>query len=226
MHGRWLQTPREGGREEEGWLWSSPGPMCEALARSPAAVRQIYGPAGYPLPATRSACGRPAQGRKVLRILRIIGFLLAGVVGLLILVAFGARFHDGPVGLFPGGPLDAGPLEAGPVADWSFAQAENTIELQLLSQQRSRTTWILVHDGAAFIPCAIGFPPGKTWHQYAAQDGRAVLRIEGRRYPVTLQRVEDPETSAALAAVVKEKYGRSPRSDSGVWYFRVTPRAT
>ncbi|HBZ69523.1 MAG TPA: hypothetical protein DEP35_07245 [Deltaproteobacteria bacterium] len=161
-----------------------------------------------------------------MRVLRIIGLFLACVVGLLVVVAFGARFHDGPVGLFPGGPLEAGALEGSPVTDWSFAQTENTIELQLLSQQRSRTTWILVHDGAAFIPCAIGFPPGKTWHQHAVQDGRAVLRIEGRRYPVTLQRIEDPELAAALAAIVKEKYGRSPPTGEGVWYFRVTSRQT
>jgi len=160
------------------------------------------------------------------RILRIIGLSLAGIVGLLVAIAFFARFHDGPVGLFPGGPLEAGPLVASPVADWSFAQGENTIELQLLSQQRSRTTWILVHDGAAFIPCAIGFPPGKTWHQHALQDGRAVLRIEGRRYPVTLRRVEDPELSGALAGLVKDKYGRAPPSDAGVWYFQVASRET
>ena len=159
-----------------------------------------------------------------MRILRVIGLFLAAIVGALVLLAFSARFHDGPVGLFPGGPLEAGPLETTPVADWNFAQAENTIELQLLSQQRSRTTWILVHDGEAFIPCAIGFPPGKTWHMHAMQDGRAVLRIEGKRYPVTLQRVEDPALSAALAERVKGKYGREPRPDAGVWYFRVTSR--
>jgi hypothetical protein len=159
------------------------------------------------------------------RILRIIGWSLVGIVGLLVLLAFGARFHDGPVGLFPGGPLEAGTLEASPVADWGFAQGENTIELQLLSQQRSRTTWILVQDGAAFIPCAIGFPPGKTWHEYAVQDGRALLRIAGRRYPVTLERVEDPTLSAALTERAKEKYGsRTPRSDAGVWFFRVSSR--
>lgn len=161
-----------------------------------------------------------------MRILRIIAFLLAGVIGLLVVVAFAARFHDGPVGLFPGGPLASGSLEATPITDWSFAQAENTIELQLLSQQRSRTTWILVHDGAAFIPCAIGFPPGKTWHQHAVQDGRAVLRIQGRLYPVTLERIEDPKLSTALAGTVQEKYGRAPRSEAGVWFFRITSRAS
>jgi hypothetical protein len=160
-----------------------------------------------------------------LRVLRIFVFSLLALVGVLVAIAVAARFHDGPLGLFPGGPLVAGAVEATPVSDWNFAQHENTIELQLLSQERSRTTWILVHDGTAFIPCAIGFPPGKTWYQYAAQDGRAVLRIQGRRYPVTLERIEDPTLSAALADLIKEKYGREPPSDAGVWYFRVTSRA-
>jgi hypothetical protein len=158
------------------------------------------------------------------RILRVIGLILAGIVGLLVVLAFSVRFHDGPVGPLPGGPLEAGPVEPSPVTDWNFAQAEDTIELQLLSQQRSRTTWILVRDGEAFIPCAIGFPPGKTWHEHAMQDGRAMLRIEGKRYPVTLQRVEDPALSAALAERAKEKYKRVPPTDAGVWYFRVTSR--
>ena len=49
-----------------------------------------------------------------MRLLRIIGLLLVAAVGLLVLVALGARFNDGPVGLFPGGPLQAGLLEEEP----------------------------------------------------------------------------------------------------------------
>jgi hypothetical protein len=116
-----------------------------------------------------------------MRILRIIGLLLMAAVGLLLLVALGARFNDGPVGLFPGGPLQAGLLREDPVSDWSFATDEETIELQLLSQERSRTTWILVRDGAAFIPCSLSFPPAKSWHQRAVEDGpqRSATWCEG-----------------------------------------------
>lgn len=159
-----------------------------------------------------------------MRILGIIGFLLVAIVGLLVLVALGARFHDGPVGPFPGGPLQAGPLEQDPVTDWSSATDEETVELQLLSQERSRTTWILVRDGAAFIPCSLSFPPAKSWHQRAVEDGRAVLRMQGRRYPVTLERVEDEELAAALGDLVREKYGAGPPGKGGTWYFRVTSR--
>jgi hypothetical protein len=160
-----------------------------------------------------------------MRILRGIGILFVSIIALLALIALGARFRDGPVGLFPGGALESGPLQEGAVPDWNFAVDEETIELQLLSQELSRTTWILVRDGAAFIPCSVGFPPGKSWHHRAEQDGRAVIRIDGRRYPVHLARVENAVTLAALGEIVTTKYGGGPPSDAGVWYFRVTSRA-
>jgi hypothetical protein len=160
-----------------------------------------------------------------MRVIRIIALLLLAAVALLVFVALGARFNDGPIGLFPGGPLEAGPLEEDPVTDWSFATDEETIELQLLSQDRSRTTWILVRGGAAFIPCSLSFPPAKSWHQRAVENGRAVLRMRGRRYPVALERVEDEELAAALGEVVRGKYGTGPPGEGAAWYFRVTSRA-
>ena len=158
-----------------------------------------------------------------MRLLRIIGLLLLAAAVALVLVALGARFHDGPLGLFPGGPLEGGLLEESPVSDWSFATDEGTIELQLLVQERSRTVWILVRDGVAFSPCNLGFPPGKSWHERAVEDGRAVLRMQGWRYPVTLDRVEDAELTAALGDVMRAKYSGGPPGDI-VWYFRVTSR--
>jgi hypothetical protein len=160
-----------------------------------------------------------------MRVLRIIGLLLVAIVVLLALVALGARFHDGPVGLFPGGPLEAGLLEEDPISDWSFAADEETIEFQLLAQERSRTVWILVHEGAAFIPCNLGFPPAKSWHERAVEDGRAVLRMRGRRYPVILERIEDAELAAALEDVMRAKYSGGPPAGSGYWHFRITSRA-
>ena len=160
-----------------------------------------------------------------MRILRSIGLLLVAAVGLLVIVALGARFNDGPVGPFPGGPLQAGLLEENPVSDWSFATDEETIELQLLSQGSSRTVWILVRDGAAFVPCSLSFPPAKNWYLRAVEDGRAALRMQGRRYSVTLGRVEDAELAAALGDVVRGKYGVEPPGEGGTWYFHVTSRA-
>lgn len=132
-----------------------------------------------------------------------------------------ARFLDGPIGPLPGGPLRSGTLVTEPVADWSFAADVPEIELQLDSQNVSRTTWILVRDGEAFIPAAVEFPPGKSWHRAALADGRATLRIAGKRYPVTLRRVEDETLARAVRdEVAAQKYPQRPPGEA--WLFRVS----
>lgn len=160
----------------------------------------------------------------------VLRWLLRIVVALVALVAllfFAARLHDGPLGPIPGGPLEAGPEVSEPVADWSFAKDVAEIELQLASQGSSRTTWILVEEGQAYVPCSLGFPPGKSWHEDAAVDGRAILRIEGKRYPVTLTKLDDAvveQMESTLRAEIDRKYGQAPPTDAGVWVFRVESR--
>ena len=153
-------------------------------------------------------------------VLRWIIRIVALFVALVALVMVGARFHDGPLGPIPGGPLASGPVVAEPVTDWSFAAAIPEIELQLESQSKSRTTWIIEHEGKAYIPAATGFPPGKTWHRAALEDGRATLRIAGKRYPVTLTKVEDPVLFGTVREVAFRKYPARP--DGEVWLFAVT----
>ena len=159
--------------------------------------------------------------------LRWLVRIVLGLAVLVTLVFFFARLHDGPVGSIPGGPLESGQIVSDPVSDWSFAKDQAEIALQLATQTRSRTTWILVHDGQAYVPCSLGFPPGKTWYKEAAKDGRATLRIAGRRYPVTLTKLDDAtqqQLASVLEAEVTRKYGRAPPSGSGVWIFHVTSR--
>jgi hypothetical protein len=148
-------------------------------------------------------------------LLRLVLVLAIGIAAL----AFVARFLDGPIGPLPGGPLRAGVFVSEPVTDWSFAASEQEVELQLDAQSLSRTTWILVHEGRAFVPAATGFPPGKTWHQAALADGRALLRIAGKRYPVTLTKVDDPVLAAAVRRVAETKYPQRPNGE--VWLFAV-----
>jgi hypothetical protein len=153
--------------------------------------------------------------------------IAAVVVALFALVFFAARFHDGPLGPIPGGPLAAGDLVAEPVADWSFVKDTGEIELQLDAQPRSRVTWIFYLDGKAYVPCSLGFPPGKNWHHLAAQDGRATLRIDGKRYPVTMTRLDDAAAQVigpAARAELERKYGDLPASDAGVWLFEIASR--
>jgi hypothetical protein len=160
-----------------------------------------------------------------MRALKTFGSIVAALA-LLVAGAFvGARCHDGPLAMIPGGPLASGELVSEPVADWGFAESIETIELQLANDDTSRTTWILVSDGRAFIFCSLGFPPGKDWHLRADRDGRAILRILGKRYPVTLQRLVEPTLQRDLDAIVSTKYGGGPPSDSGAWFFSVDSRA-
>ena len=159
--------------------------------------------------------------RIVKGLLALVFLIVVGIAGLFVV----ARFHDGPLALIPGGPLVAGELVTTPVADWSFAKDVQEVEMQLAYENSSRTTWILVKDGAAYIPCSLDFPPGKRWYKDAAQDGRATLRIEGRRYPVRLTKTDDPALAERMRVEVQRKYGRVPPGESGVWIFQIDSRS-
>ena len=159
--------------------------------------------------------------------MKILRWLFRGIVALVVLILalfLGARLHDGPLGPIPGGALASGEWVDPASPDWSFAKDVAEIELQLESQSTSRTTWILVRDQQAWIPCSLGFPPGKTWYQHVASDGRAVLRIDGKRYAVTLSKDADPALPDFARAEVTRKYGSLPSSEAGVIFFRLEPR--
>jgi len=154
--------------------------------------------------------------------------ILLGLVGLVVLLIAAvfvlARFHDGPLGLVPGGALVAGEVVAAPIGDWRFADVD-TIELQLDGESTSRTTWILSIESRAFIPASLSFPPGKRWHKTADQNGAAWIRVGGKRYPVTLTRIKDEALEAQLRGVVAEKYQVGPTSgEGGVWFFEIESR--
>jgi hypothetical protein len=161
----------------------------------------------------------------IARIFRVFAVVIL-VLALLVFTVFaGARFHDGPIALIPGGPLEAGELVAAPVTDWAFAGPPKEIELQLADESTSRTTWIIVREGAAFIPASLTFPPGKRWHKAADQNGAAWVRIEGKRYPVQLTRISDPTLEGSLREAAVAKYPEAGSSEGGVWFFQVASRA-
>jgi hypothetical protein len=161
---------------------------------------------------------------RALRWLFGLVLVLALAIGAAVLAA---RFGDGPAGMLPGGPLRAGVLATEPVPDWTFAADVQEIELQLEAQTTSRITWIVVKDGAAYVPCSLDFPPLKTWYRKVAEDGRAIVRIDGRRYPVTLVKVDDEARIAGLREAAGAKYARARSAAPGrVWFFQLTPRAS
>lgn len=160
-------------------------------------------------------------------VLRWLALALGGLLVLLAAVIVAARFSDGPLGPFPGGPFESGKPVESARPDWSFLTDVEEVELQLLDPPRSRTTWILVHEGSPFVPAGfLQVPFWKQWPHEAATDGRALLRVEGRIYPVRAEKVSDPELYAALAQRAAQKYGlgdAAPDPDS-TWFFRLEPR--
>ena len=166
--------------------------------------------------------------------MKIVLRILAGLVGvvaagLLVIFVYG-RFSDGPVGFFSGGPLRSGEIVTVPVPHWGFATDVQNIEFELVEPPRSRTVWIVVDNGIAYIPC--GLPSFRLWKQWpheAILDGRAVLRVEGKRYPVQLTKTDDAALIPSLLARVAAKYGLPP-GDGGdpgaVWFFRIDSRPT
>jgi hypothetical protein len=158
------------------------------------------------------------------KVLRIVGFVVAGLIGLPLLavmsVAGASRFADGPlVELLPGGPLVSGEWVTEEPDDWGFVADESTIEFE--SDGRSRKVYILTIDGAAYIPASLGFPPFKKWHERALEDPAAVVRIGGKRYARNLVKVDDAELEARLGQQSLEKYGGVPDGGAGAWFFRL-----
>jgi hypothetical protein len=103
---------------------------------------------------------------------------------------------------------------------------------------RSRHTWLLVREGKLYVPCGyMNSRWGRLWKQWpvdAMKDGRAVIRIDGRRYEREAIRVTDPEVFWPLAKELLRKYlptedqelpSELPTIEStGLWFFELAPR--
>ncbi len=167
-------------------------------------------------------------------ILRFVGGLLAVLVLAIVVLLVGARFADGPLAIIAGGPFTSGDLVTGPEPDWSFVADIQEVEFQLVDPARSRTTWILEHDGKAYIPC--GYMTtwwGRIWKRWpieAEKDDRAILRIDGKLYERRLVRIAKGPMLAPLLAQLRYKYlgGNEIPSEavtSGyLWLFELAPR--
>ncbi len=163
-------------------------------------------------------------------------FVAFGVLVLILVVAIGAlvlsaRTSDGPLGVFAGGPLIAGELVTGPEPDWSFARDIRIIELQLLEPPRSRTTWLVEHEGKIYIACGyMASTIGRLWKQWpveAERDGRAIVRIEGKRYQRTLVRIKTGSVLDGVTAELNRKYGFTVMPAAveaeAIWIFELAP---
>ena len=140
-------------------------------------------------------------------------------------VFVGARWHDGPLAIVPGGPFQSGEWVEATDVDFGFAATIAEVELE--SDGRSRTTWVVVEGARAFVPVSLEFPPGKSWHLAALDDPRAVVRIDGKRYRRALSRVTDADLHARLASLARAKYGDGPAGGdaAAIWFFELAAPA-
>ena len=167
-------------------------------------------------------------------LLRFAGAILALFILAIVIVLTAARFSDGPLAIVAGGPFTSGELVTGPEPDWSFVQGLQEVEFQLVTPPRSRTTWILHHDGKAYIPS--GYMTtwwGRIWKRWPIEvenDNRAILRIGDKLYDRRLVRIEDGPMLAPLLTQLSRKYlGGSDIPPDAVssgylWLFELAPR--
>ncbi len=168
----------------------------------------------------------------VRKVLLVVGVLVLIPVVAVSALAVSARFSDGPSAVFSGGPLVAGELVTGAEPDWSFARDVGTIELQLLDPPRSRLIWIAEHDGKIYVVSGyMGSFLGRLWKKWPAQaeeDGRAILRIDGKRYGRQAVRIKSGPILEGVTAEFSRKYrsGMTPAAvtSESVWLFELAPR--
>ena len=184
------------------------------------------------------AAPTPSESRWDAKKIALRVLLVIGVLVLIPVVAVGALlatsgYSDGPGAVFGGGPLVSGELVTGPEPDWSFVRDISTIELQLLEPPRSRLIWIAEHEGKIYVVSGyMNTRIGRLWKRWPAQaerDGRAMLRIAGKRYERTLVRLITEPVVEGVTAEFSRKYGAgmTPAAiESGqTWLFELAPRS-
>jgi hypothetical protein len=166
-----------------------------------------------------------------MKLFRWLGYSLVSVALVLALLLFGARLADGPIEIVAGGPFTSGEMVSGPEPDWSFVRNASTVELQLITPPRSRTTWIIEHDGKVYIPCGYMTTTwGKIWKKWpieAELDGRAILRVDGKLYRRHLVRVKSGPALESVVRKLSEKYAVPATMDAvdsgSLWVFEMAP---
>ena len=142
------------------------------------------------------------------------------------------RFTEGPNRVFSGGPLESGELHTGSEPDWSFVSEIPTIEMQLLEPPRSRRIWTAEFNGKLYVWSGyMGTPVGRIWKRWPVQaerDGRAVIRIDGKRYERQLVRITAGEILDGISTAIRSKYPsqttRTAVEAGDVWVFEAAPR--
>jgi len=140
---------------------------------------------------------------------------------------FGLLGND-PCGPVPGGALD-GEVVSEPIDDWGFASDHGRCQLEVRpAEPHSVTTYCFADGAVLYVPAIMG--DSKQWTKLALANPDARIRIGGRLYPVTLERLVDAADRRAAAEAGHRRHhgGVAPPPDFEVeedrWYFRATSR--
>lgn len=161
------------------------------------------------------------------------GKLVAVIVVVVLAFFVVTRFTDGPIGIITGGAFSSGEVVS-EEPDWRYVKDYDIVEFQLLDPARSRTTWIVEHDGRIFIPSGYMLSTvGKIWKQWplqAEKDGRAILRVDAKLYPRQLVRIKDDPVLPAVLGELSRKYANGAQipvsevSRGSLWIFELVQR--
>ena len=166
------------------------------------------------------------------RIIAIALCLLLIPVTAIATAAAKQRFADGPNRVFSGGALESGELYTGAEPDWRFVSEIPTIEMQLLDPPQSRRIWTAEYDGkiyvwSGYMATAVG-RLWKRWPRQAERDGRAIMRIDGKRYERQLVRIQSGPILDGISAAIRQKYPsqttRATVEAGETWVFEAAPR--
>ena len=141
-----------------------------------------------------------------------LGIVIFGLVIAIGSLTFGARYHDGPLEIFAGGPFKSGEILAVP-SDWNVLRDRQTVELQTLEPPISRTIWLVVYDGrlcltSGYMKSAIGSKL-KRWPYQLERDNRIILRLDGKLYEQRLLRITSGPDIVPVLDEFDRKYGDS-----------------
>jgi len=171
-------------------------------------------------------------------------------LGMIVVLRVGQLQADGPLGPIQGGPLRTGQIVLDADVDWAGEIGPlRLIEFQLVDPPHSRTTVAFVHDGALYVVCDRGYiwrrlPRARmrlarrlmyalrTWPDEALLDGRAVVRLRGKRYLRQAVRVTDSDVLESLREIatqaarehLSEPLLAVPQDPESIWFFRLDPR--
>lgn len=138
----------------------------------------------------------------------MLACVAAGAAGFILYL----RVSDGPILVFPGGPIRSGEPLAFEQVDWLAMDKFREIELEVARTGRSRLLWFSVHKGAPYLSCGFACENqwAKRWPHHIDLDSRVVLRVDGKRIEASLERVLEPsEDYAAARAGRSRKFGDS-----------------